>query len=93
MTGSEEKRTEMEQKLTVIRIYLEHEKFDLLPPNDALTQANGKRRVDVRLQRRGCTPVVSFTAVRAGNGWLVWDIDLSAAGNPALPCRPASQGR
>jgi hypothetical protein len=86
-------RERMEKSLATIRIYLEHDKFELMPPNDAAIQASGQRRVDVRLYRKGCTPVVPFTAIRAGNGWLVVNIDLAAAGNPALSCIPRQPGK
>jgi hypothetical protein len=90
MTHTESARTDMEQRLTVMRIYLEHDKFDIMPANSGVIQASDKRIVDVRLYRRGCMPVVPFTAVRAGSGWLVSNVELAAAGNPALGCR---QGR
>src|SRR5690242_16203062 len=86
-------RTLMEQKLTIIRIYLEHDKYDLMPPNESSIDADGKHRVSVRLYRKGCTPVVPITLVRAGDGWLVWDVDLVAAGNPAVPCLQGGRGQ
>jgi hypothetical protein len=81
-------RTKMEQSLTVIRIYLDHDKYEIMPPNGASLDAPERHRVDVRIYRHnGCTPVVPLTAIRAGEGWLVVDIDLAAAGNPAIPCK------
>lgn len=83
-------RTELEQRLMVIRAYLDHESFEILgsPPTD-LAQQNAQRRVvQVRLTRKGCQPVVPFTVIPYGRGWLVTDIDLSAAGNPQRPCPP-----
>lgn len=86
-------RDTMEQRLTVIRIYLQHDKYDILPPNGTTVDAPGRHRIDVRLYRHnGCTPVVPFTTMRVGSGWLVWDIDLTAAGNPAVPCSAAQPG-
>ena len=79
-------RQRLEQSLTVIRIYLEHDKYDIMPPNESRVEADGKHRVNVRIYRKGCSPVVPFTLVRAGDGWLVQDVDLVAAGNPAVPC-------
>jgi hypothetical protein len=82
-------RDEMNQRLTVIRTYLVHERFELLETQSGLPpQPDGRRQLQVRLTRRGCTPVVPFTVVPHGGGWLVSDIDLSAAGNPARPCAP-----
>ncbi len=88
---------ELEQRLTIIRVYLEHERFEILPPAQEALLGGGERVLRVRLTRKGCTPVVPFTLVRWRDGWLVSDIDLGAAGNPALPCRespgpPARRG-
>lgn len=86
MTGSDSSRNDMHQRLTVMRIYLEHDKFDIMPANETTVSPEGRHRIDVRIYRKGCTPVVPFTMVRAGTGWLVWNVDLVAAGNPATPC-------
>lgn len=78
---------DLEQRLTVIRVYLEHERFEILPPDAAGRPVAADRRiVRVRLLRKGCTPIVPFTVERWGQGWLVYDIDLAAAGNPTRRC-------
>jgi hypothetical protein len=83
--------TELEQRLTVIRTFLEHDSFEILGSPPGLGPENPpKRVVQVRLIRKGCQPVVPFTVIPYGNGWLVSDIDLSAAGNPRRPCPPGS---
>lgn len=80
-------REEMDQRLAVIRTYLEHERFEILHSQGVLAAAAGGRRsLQVRLVRNGCTPVVPFTLVPYGGGWLISDIDLSAAGNPQRRC-------
>ena len=78
----------LEQRLTVIRIYLEHEEFTIVPgdPVAGVNVEAGERAVFVQLSRRGCTPTVPFTLVPHGGGWLVRDIDLAAAGNPSRRC-------
>ncbi len=82
-------RAEMEQRLTVIRAFLEHEKFEILGSQaGTMPGSEQKRVVQVRLTRKGCQPVVPFTVIPYGGGWLVTDIDLSAAGNPQRPCSP-----
>lgn len=81
-------RTVLEQRLTVIRIYLEHEEFAIVS-GDRVTGVNveeGERAVFVRVRRRGCTPIVPFTLVPYRGGWLIRSIDLAAAGNPARRC-------
>lgn len=81
-------RTTLEQRLTVIRIYLEHEDYTIVPgdPAAGISVDPGERVVFVRLSRRGCTPTVPFTLVPHGGGWLIRDIDLAAAGNPSRRC-------
>lgn len=79
-------REELEQRLTVIRTYLAHEQYELLEPQADAMPAADRRVVQVRLTRNGCTPVVPFTMVRYGTGWLVAEIDLAAAGNPQRRC-------
>jgi hypothetical protein len=83
-------RTEMEQRLTVIRTYLTHDSFEFTERNVPAPAGGGQRILDVRIVRGNCRPVVPFTVVRSGSGWLVQAIDLSAAGNPARPCPPDS---
>lgn len=79
---------EMDKRLTVIRSFLAHDSFEFQPRNMLSATGADQRVLDVRITRKACTPVVPFTVVRWGNGWLVQDIDLSAAGNPARPCGP-----
>ncbi len=82
-------RAELDQRLTVIRAFLEHERFEILETQAGGTAvADGRRTVKVRLARKGCTPVVPFTVAPYRGGWLVTDIDLSAAGNPQRTCPP-----
>ncbi len=81
-------RDELEERLTVIRIYLKHEEFEILQPEEALPRGElNTRVVRVRLTRAGCAPVVPFTVVRWRGGWLVSSIELAAVGHPARPCR------
>ncbi len=83
------KSDELDQRLTIIRTYLDHETFEILESQVAAPAGpDGRRSVPVRLTRRGCAPVVPFTVVPYGGGWLVSDIDLSAAGNPQRTCPP-----
>jgi hypothetical protein len=86
-------REELDQRLTVIRAYLTHESFEILESQSAFPPGpDGRRSLPVRLTRNGCTPVVPFTVVPYGGGWLVSDIDLSAAGNPQRRCTPQDAG-
>lgn len=82
------KRPELEQRLSVIRAYLVHESYEVLPPGFGAAPSPQQRELSVRLTRRGCRPTVPFTLRRYGDGWLITSIDLAAAGNPARACRP-----
>ncbi len=79
---------ELERRLTVMRIYLQHEEYAVVAgardPTVRLRQ--GERLVSVRITRNGCTPVVPFTVTPYRDGWLVRDVKLEAAGNPARSC-------
>ncbi len=77
---------EVERRLTVMRIYLENEEYEILAPGAQFGMDENQRIVRVQLTRMGCRPVVPFTLTRFGNGWLVSNVDLAAAGNPARAC-------
>ena len=83
----------LEQRLTVIRIYLAHEQFEVLPPSVQSLPSPGQQVLEVRLTRKGCAPVVPFTLVRHGDGWLISNIDIAAAGNPERACGPRDAAR
>ena len=46
------------------------------------------RQVTISLVRGSCSKVIPFTVVQLKKGWLVENVDLSVAGNPAQPCGP-----
>ena len=79
---------ELDKRLTVMRTFLVHDSFEFQPRNTLDATGTDQRVLDVRITRGACQPVVPFTVVRWGNGWLVKSIDLAAAGNPARPCGP-----
>ena len=83
-------QTVLEQRLTVIRVYLEHEEFVIVPgdPAAGVNLEAGELAVFVQLSRKGCTPVVPFTLVPYRGGWLIRSIDLASAGNPIRRCQP-----
>jgi hypothetical protein len=79
-------RNELHQRLTVIQIYLEHERYDILPPGINTAPEPSRRHYQVRIENKGCRPVVPFTLIRYRGGWLVNSVDLGAVGNPAKRC-------
>jgi hypothetical protein len=85
------RRDELEQRLTIMRTYLQYDKFEMLEPEGLPSTSGNERTVRVRLERNGCTPVVPFTVVPYAGGWLISNIDLAQAGNPARRCAPPKQ--
>jgi len=79
---------ELERRLTVMRVYLEHEEYAVVTGarDPTVRLRPGERLVSVRITRKGCTPVVPFTVTPYRGGWLVRDVKLEAAGNPARSC-------
>lgn len=77
---------ELERRLVVIRTYLDHEEFEILERPQTVSGTQNQRIVEVRLTRKGCRPVVPFTLVRYRSAWLISNIDIAAAGNPARSC-------
>lgn len=80
--------TELQQRLTVMQIYLSHESFEVLPPDPGQTVGapQGEAHFRVRLLRKNCKPEVPVTLVPYRTGWLVKSIDLTQAGNPERTC-------
>lgn len=78
-------RQVLHQRLTVIQSLLVHERFAIEPGNAPSTP--DKPVIHVRLFRHGCQPVVPFTMVQYQGGWLVENVGLEAAGNPARSCQ------
>ncbi|HUF36761.1 MAG TPA: hypothetical protein VMN37_12475 [Gemmatimonadales bacterium] len=78
--------TDWERRVAVMQTYLRNESHRVLP----FSPADGARQdVQVEIRRDLCTWVVPFTAIRLGDGsWLVNQVDLTKAGNPARPCGP-----
>ena len=83
-----------ERRIVIMQAYLRNESFRV---TSDVPQSPSRRDLQVELRRHTCTWSVPFVAVRTGDGsWLVTQVDLTAAGNPARPCLEgpdsASQG-
>ncbi len=74
-----------QRRIAIMQAYLRNQSFRITgdtPVNDP-----NRRAVQVELKRDTCTWTVPFTTVKALDGtWLVNQVDLAAAGNPARPC-------
>jgi hypothetical protein len=50
-------------------------------------ETENRRALNVEIKRQTCTWTVPFVAIKAADGsWLVNQVDLNQAGNPARPC-------
>lgn len=73
------------RRIVVIQAYLRGATYRILSNDQAMAQAD-RRLLQVELKREHCDKVVPFTVVRAGNAWIINQIDLGAAGSPGRPC-------
>jgi hypothetical protein len=72
-----------------MQAYLQNESHRVVSDGPATPAAEGRRAVQVEIRRQLCTWTIPFTAVKLGDGsWIVNQVDLTAAGNPARPCVP-----
>ena len=76
-----------ERRVAVMQGYLQNESHRVV--SDVPDGSEGRHAVQVEIRRQLCTWMVPFTAIRLGDGsWIVNQVDLAAAGNPARPCMP-----
>ena len=77
---------ELDMRLTVMLRYLTHEEYEILEGGLTTRVDDRTRAYQIRLKRAGCVHDVPFELVRVGGGWLVSNVDLAQAGNPARSC-------
>jgi hypothetical protein len=84
----------LQMRVTVIQKYLDHVGYRVVEgPVAPASGAPGLRTVRVELQREGCNAVLPIDLVRTrSGGWLVYDVHLESAGNPAARCQPEGAG-
>ncbi len=79
-----------ERRIAVMQSYLVHDDTRIV--SDQPDGSPARHAVQVQLRRQACTWTVPFSAIQLGDGgWIVNQIDLTAAGNPARPCNPSAQ--
>jgi hypothetical protein len=79
-----------ERRVAVMQAYLNHDDFRILSDNPDGSQA--RRAMQVQIRRRACTWDVPFTVIQLTDGtWIINQVDLAAAGNPAKPCDPSAR--
>lgn len=86
--------TELSQRLTVIQRYLTHSGFRVVDGPLTVPGNERLRTFRVELQRSNCVRVLPLDVIQTrGGGWVVYDVHLEAAGNPAVGCPPAGGTR
>jgi hypothetical protein len=74
-----------ERRVAIMQAYLRSDSFRI---TSDVAEAPNRRVLRVEIKRQTCTWSVPFVAIRISDGsWLVNQVDLTAAGNPARPCQ------
>jgi hypothetical protein len=74
-----------EKRLAVIQSYLRADSSRIVSDMPDGSDDN-RRRLMVQIYRQGCMKQIPATMLRIKGGWMVLDVELAAAGNPARPC-------
>lgn len=73
-----------ERRVAIMRAYLRNDSFRLISD---VPETNARRALQVEIRRQTCIWTIPFVAIMTADGsWLVNQVDLAAAGNPARPC-------
>jgi hypothetical protein len=78
-----------ERRIVVMRSYLVNDDWRIA--SDTPDGSDGRHAVQVQLRRQACTWTVPFGVLQLSDkSWIVNQIDLTTAGNPARGCNPSS---
>jgi hypothetical protein len=76
--------SDWERRIAIMQAYLRSDGFRI---TSDVPESTERRALQVEIRRQTCTWSVPFVAIRTNAGsWLVNQVDLTAAGNPARPC-------
>lgn len=88
--GRTKQPPDYERRIVVMQSYLAHDDFRIA--GDAPEGSDSRHALQVQIRRGACTWTVPFATIRLADGtWIVNQIDLTQAGNPARPCDPSAQ--
>jgi hypothetical protein len=88
--GRTHQPADYERRIVVMQSYLTHDDFRILA--DAPEGSEARHAVNVQIRRGACTWTVPFGVIQlAEGGWIINQVDLTTAGNPARPCDPSAQ--
>lgn len=78
-----------QRRVAIMRAYLRNQSYRIT--SDVADPDENRRAMQVEIKRESCTWSVPFVVIKAtGGNWLVTQVDLAAAGNPARPCMDAA---
>lgn len=79
-----------ERRIAIMHAYLRNESHRIV--SDTPDAGGARHALQVEIRRQLCSWIVPFTAIKLGDGtWIVSQVDLTAAGNPAQGCDPGNQ--
>jgi hypothetical protein len=88
--GKTHQPADYDRRIAVMQTYLAHDDYRIL--SDQPDGSAARHAVQVQLRRQACTYDVPFTVIQlTDQSWIVNQLDLTAAGNPAKPCNPSQQ--
>lgn len=74
------------RRIAVMQAYLRNDSFRVTSDEPGMDPS--RRELQVEIKRSTCTWSVPFTTVKIRDDlWIVTQLDLAAAGNPARPCQ------
>lgn len=78
------------RRIVVMQTYLTHDDFRIL--GDVPEGSEGHHTVQVQIRRGACTWTIPFLVIQLADGsWIVNQMDLTSAGNPARGCETSPQ--
>lgn len=73
-----------QRRIAIMQAYLQNDSFRVTADVPGSDEAH--RELQVEIKREACSWSIPFVAVKSGQGWVVTQVDISAAGNPARAC-------
>ena len=79
-----------ERRIAVMQSYLSHDDSRIL--SDSPEDSPTRHAVQVEIRRQACTWTIPFSVIKLADGsWIINQVDLTAAGNPARGCSPSAR--
>lgn len=89
--SSETRPPNYEKRLIVMQAYLRGDSTRVVSDTE-YPGDRSRRRVVVALYRGSCVKQIPATLLKGkDDGWIVQNVDISLAGNPARPCEPGAE--